>query len=162
MYTWQQELGLRRSEIAIDGKNFDNERCHDPHNINRNQITVRKVSCDTKNGVVRPPRADGWCSDSDNEIDFRFPFAGGSSRGGGIEQCSISQPRDEMHSYSPSTQALLRMLLLGPTPAAEPCNVIAGRKYIGGSDSECALRLVLTLIFPCRQEGRKPAAAVLI
>ena len=58
------------------------------------------------------PRADGWCSDSDNEIDFRFPFAGASSRGGGIEQCSISQPRDEMHSYSPSTQALLRMLLL--------------------------------------------------
>ena len=67
-----------------------------------------------------------------------------------------------MHSYSPSTQALLRMLLLGPTPAAEPCNVIAGRKYIGGSDSECALRLVLTLIFACRREGRKPAAAVLI
>ena len=56
------------------------------------------------------PRADGWCSD--NEIDFRFPFAGASSRGGGIEQCSISQPHDEMHSYSPSTQALLRMLLL--------------------------------------------------
>ena len=58
------------------------------------------------------PRADGWCSDSDNEIDFWFPFAGASSRGGGIEQCSISQPRDEMHSFSPSTQALLLMLLL--------------------------------------------------
>ena len=44
LHTWQQELGLRRSEITIDGKNFDNETCHDPH-INRNQITVRKVSC---------------------------------------------------------------------------------------------------------------------
>ena len=58
------------------------------------------------------PRVDGWCSH--NEIDFRFPFAGVPSRGGGIEQCSVSQPQchDEMHSYSLSTQALLRMLLL--------------------------------------------------
>ena len=114
LHTCQQELGLRRSEITYDnkigGKNFDDERCHDPH-INRNQITVRKVSWIRKTGEF-VPRADGWCSDSDNEIDFRFPFAGASSRGGGIEQCSISQPRDEMHSYSPSTQALLRMLLL--------------------------------------------------
>ena len=55
LHTWQQELGLRRSEITIDGKNFDNERCQHPHNINRNQITVRKVSWDTKNGRVRPP-----------------------------------------------------------------------------------------------------------
>ena len=31
LHTWQQELGFRRSEITIDGKNFDNERCHDPH-----------------------------------------------------------------------------------------------------------------------------------
>ena len=37
------------------------------------------------------------------------------------------------------------------TPGAKPCNVIAGRKYIGGSDSECAIRLVLTLIFACRR-----------
>ena len=44
--------------------------------------------------------------------DFRFQFPGAPSRVGGIEQCSISQPRDEMHSYSPSTQALLRMVLL--------------------------------------------------
>ena len=61
---------------------------------------------------LTPPRADGWCSDADNEIDFRFPVAGAPSRGGGIEQCSIPQPRDEMHLYSPSTQALLQMLLL--------------------------------------------------
>ena len=33
--------------------------------------------------------------------DFRFQFPGAPSRVGGIEQCSISQPRDEMHSYSP-------------------------------------------------------------
>ena len=26
------------------------------------------------------------------------------------------------------------------TPAAKPCNVIAGRKYIGGSDSELLVR----------------------
>ena len=26
------------------------------------------------------------------------------------------------------------------TPAAEPCNFIAGRKYIGGSDSELYVR----------------------
>ena len=41
------------------------------------------------------------------------------------------------------------------TPAAKPCNVIAGRKYIGGSDSECAIRLVLTLIFACRRGGEE-------
>ncbi len=40
-------------------------------------------------------------------------------------------------------------------PAAKPCNVIAGRKYIGGSDSECAIRLVLTLIFACRRGGEE-------
>ncbi len=56
LHTWQQELGFRRSEITIDVNNFDNERCHDPHiPINRNQITVRKVSWDTKNRRVRPP-----------------------------------------------------------------------------------------------------------
>ena len=27
------------------------------------------------------PRAEGWCSDSDNEIDFLFPFAGGTEKG---------------------------------------------------------------------------------
>ncbi len=114
LHPLQKELGLRRSEITIDGKNFDNETCHDPH-INRNQITVRKVSWLRKTGEF-VPRADGWCSDSDNEIDFRFSFAGASSRGGGIEQCPIFQPCDNMHSYSPSTQALLRMLLLRLLP----------------------------------------------
>ncbi len=102
------------------------------------------------------PRADGWCSDS--EIDFRFPFAGAPSRGGGIEQCSISQPRDEIHSYSPSTKARLLMLLLLLLPSH--CNVIAGRKL--GSTLEgvtanyrCAIRLVLTLIFACRRGGKE-------
>ena len=90
LHPLQKELGLRRSEITIDGKNFDNETCHDPH-INRNQITVRKVFWLRKTGEF-VPRADGWCSDSDNEIDFRFSFAGASSRGGGIEQCPIFQP----------------------------------------------------------------------
>ena len=41
------------------------------------------------------------------------------------------------------------------TPAAKPCNVIAGRKYIGGSDSECAISLVLTLIFARRRGGKE-------
>ena len=100
MIVCQQELGPRRSEITYDRqKNFDNERCHDPH-INSNQINVRKVSWIRKTGDFIPdaPRADGWCSDADNEIDFRFPVAGAPSRGGGIEQCSIPQPRDEMHT----------------------------------------------------------------
>ena len=79
LHTWQQELGFRRSEITIDVNNFDNERCHDPHiPINRNQITVRKVSWIRKTGEF-VSRAAGWCSDSDNEIDFRFPFAGAPS-----------------------------------------------------------------------------------
>ena len=93
---------------------------------------ISKSFLDTKTGEF-VPSVDGWCSD--NEIDFRFPFADAPSRGDGIEKCSISQPHDGMHSYSPSTQSLLRMLL-NITPAAEPCNVIAGRKYIGRSNSE--------------------------
>ena len=106
-------IGLRRSDITIDGKTSITKHVT-THISTSNQITVRKVSWLRKTGEF-VHRADGWFSDSDNEIDFRFPFAGASSRGGGggrIEQCPISQPRDQMHSYSPSTQALLRMLLL--------------------------------------------------
>ncbi len=33
---------------------------------------------DTKNGRFHP-RAECWCTDSNNEIDFRFPFAGGEA-----------------------------------------------------------------------------------
>ena len=110
LHTWQQELGLRRSEIAIDGKKPLITKDVNTHII----LTVIKSLFEKFLGIRKTgefvPRADGWCSDSDNEIDFQFPFAGASSRGGGIEQCSISQPRDEMHSYNPSTQALLRML----------------------------------------------------
>ena len=58
LHPLQQELGLPRSEITIDGKNFDNETCHDPH-INRNQITVQNVSWLGKTGEF-VPRADGW------------------------------------------------------------------------------------------------------
>ena len=128
LHTWQQELGLRRSEITIDGKNVDNKICHDLH-IKCNQITVRKVSWIRKTGEF-VPRADGWCSDSDNEIDFQFPFAGAQSRGGGIEQCSISQPRDEMYSYSPLTQALLRVLLLLLLPREKEGN-LPPRSHLG-------------------------------
>ena len=108
-------IGLRRSEITIDGKTSITKHVT-THISTSNQITVRKVSWLRKTGEF-VHRADGWCSDSDNEIDFRFPFAGASSRGGRIEQCPISQPRDQMHSYSPSTQALLRMLLLRLLPS---------------------------------------------
>ena len=54
MIVCQQELGPRRSEITYDRrKNFDNERCHDPH-INRNQINVRKVSWIRRTGDFIP------------------------------------------------------------------------------------------------------------
>ena len=53
------------------------------------------------------------------------------NRGGGIEQCSTYQPHDEMPSID--TSAVTNVAV---TPAAEPCNIIAGHKYIGGSDSE--------------------------
>ena len=116
LHTWQQELGLRRSEITIDGKNFDNERCHDQH-INRNEITVRKVSWIRQTGDF-VPLADGWCSDSDNEIDFRFTFAGAPSRGGGIEQCSISQPRDDKVHRHKRWFSLVVGVVEGGKPAA--------------------------------------------
>ena len=109
LHTCQQELGLRRSEITYDnkigGKNFDDERCHDPH-INRNQITVRKVGYE-KREISSPCRMLVHRLQQRDRLSV--PICG---RGGGIEQCSISQPRDEMHSYRPSTQALLHMLLL--------------------------------------------------
>ena len=117
LHIWQQELGLRRSEIAINGKKTLITKYVTTHII----LAVIKSLFRRFLGIRKTgefvPRADSWCSDSDNEIDFRFPFAGASSRGGGIEQCSISQPRDEMHSFSPSTQALLRMLLLLLVPS---------------------------------------------
>ena len=163
MIVCQQELGPRRSEITYDRrKNFDNERCHDPH-INRNQINVRNVSWIRKTGDFIPdaPRADGWCSDADNEIDFRFPVAGAPSRGGGIEQCSIPQPRDEMHSYSPSTQALLRMLLLLLLPrhamSQRDANTLEGVT----ANYRRAIRRVLPLILACRLGGKETCRAVL-
>ena len=105
LHTWQQELDDRRKKTFIT-------KDVTTHII----LTVIKSLFEKFLGIRKTgefvPRVDGWCSDSDNEIDFRFPFAGAPSRGGGIEQCSISQPRDAIRSYSPSTQALLLMLLL--------------------------------------------------
>ena len=127
LHTWQQELGDRRKKTLIT-KDFTT------HII----LTVIKSLFEKFLGIRKTgefvPRADGWCSDSDNEIDFRFSFASAPSRGGGIEQCSISQPRDAIHSYSPSTLGAVTNVAV--TPAAKPCHVIAGRKYIGGTDSE--------------------------
>ena len=108
-----------------------------------------------------PPRADGWCSDADNEIDFRFPVAGAPSRGGGIEQCSIPQPRDEMHSYSPSTQALLRMLLLLLLPSHAMSNRDANPLEGVTANYRRAIRRVFPLIFACRLGGKETCRAVL-
>ena len=57
-----------------------------------------------------------------------------------------------IHTVHRHTSAVTNVAV---TPAAEPCNVIAARKYIGGSDSECAIRLLLTLIFACRRGGKE-------
>ena len=43
---------------------------------------------------------------------------------------ALSQPRDEMHSYSPSTQALLRMLLLLLLPREREGN-LPPRSHLG-------------------------------
>ena len=106
-------------------------------------------------------KRDGWCSDADNEIDFRFPVAGAPSRGGGIEQCSIPQPRDEMHLYSPSTQALLRMLLLRLLPSHAMSQRDANTLEGVTANYRCAIRLVLPLIFACRLGGKETCRAVL-
>ncbi len=75
LHTWQQELGLRRSEIVIDEKKTLITKDVTTHII----LTVIKSLFGKFLGIRKTgefvPRADGWCSDSDNEIDFRFPFA---------------------------------------------------------------------------------------
>ena len=58
LHTYQQELGLRRSEITFDGKKFDNERCHEPH-INRNQITYEMFLGYEKRDSSSPVRTVG-------------------------------------------------------------------------------------------------------
>ena len=115
LHPLQKELGLCRSEITIDGKNFDNETCHDPH-INRNQITVRKVSWlyekRESSSPVRTVGAPTPTTRSTFGSHLRARRVGEAE----VEQCPIFQPCDNMHSYSPSTQALLRMLLLRLLP----------------------------------------------
>ena len=90
------------------------------------------------------------------------PVAGAPSRGGGIEQCSIPQPRDEMHSYSPSTQALLQMLLLLLLPShamsQRDSNTLEGMT----ANYRCAIRLVLPLIFACHLGGKETCRRGLI
>ena len=46
LHIWQQELpvvGLLRSEITIDGKNFDNDRCHDPCTRISNNTVIKSL-----------------------------------------------------------------------------------------------------------------------
>ena len=70
-----------RSAIAIDGKKTLITKDVNTHII----LTVIKSLFEKFLGIRKTgefvPHADGWCSDSDNEIDFRFPFAGASSTG---------------------------------------------------------------------------------
>ena len=89
LHTYQQELGLRRSEITFDGKNLITK------DVTSHILTVIKslTKCflDTKNGIVRP-----LCGLLVLRLRQRLsvPICGAPSRGGGIEQWSISQPRD--------------------------------------------------------------------
>ena len=161
LHVCQQELGLRRSEITYNRrKNFDNEMKYVTTNIGL--LTVIKSLFEKflgyeKREISSPdaPRADGcMVLRLDNEINFRFPFAGAPSRGGGTEQCSI------VHIPTTWWNALIQSIdtsavtNVAVTPAADPRNVIVGRKYIGGSDSElyrCAIRRVLPQMFACRR-----------
>ena len=66
------------------------------------------------------------------------------------------------HSYSPSTQALLRMLLLlllqSHAMSWQDANTLEGVT----ANYRCAIRLILTLIFACRREGKETCRRGLI
>ena len=70
----------------------------------------------------------------------------------------IPQPRDEMHSYSPSTQALLQLLLLLLLPShamsQRDSNTLEGMT----ANYRCAIRLVLP---PSGREGNLPPRSYL-
>ena len=73
---------------------------------------------------------------------FGAPTPTPPNRGGGIEQCFTSQPRDEIPSIDTSDVTNIAV-----TPGAKPCNVIVGCNTLEGVavNYRCAVRLMLTL-----------------
>ena len=86
----------------IDDENLDNERWHNPH-INHNHVTVRQASRTRKTGYSDSvPRARGAPTPKTRST---FGSLCGRCRVGEAELSNaLSQSRDDMLSYRPSTK----------------------------------------------------------